>query len=117
MVPLLSEIARFLRYALTPETEVAAVKVEGFNHSKMYMVSHAELRGSPDAMTFTPATAAFGVNAEPKGAVWSITMPGCGQAKYILLTVWTGGNNYLNITRIAAFKKAASQSDRTDQTD
>ncbi len=102
---------------LNEETEVAAVKVDGLNHSKMYMVSHAELRGSPDAMSFTPATAAFGVDAEPKGATWSITMPGCGQAKYILLTVWTGGNNYLNITRIAAFKKAANQSERTDQTD
>jgi len=52
---------------------------------------------------------------EPKGAAWSITMPGCGQAKYILLTVWTGGNNYLNITRIAAFKKAASQSGQIRQ--
>lgn len=29
MVPLLSEIARFLRYLLTPETEVAAVQYSG----------------------------------------------------------------------------------------
>ncbi len=29
MVPLLSEIARFLRFLLTPETEVAAVQYEG----------------------------------------------------------------------------------------
>jgi hypothetical protein len=29
MVPLLSEIARFLRYLLTPETEVAAVQYAG----------------------------------------------------------------------------------------
>lgn len=29
MVPLLSEIARFLRYLFTPETEVAAVQYSG----------------------------------------------------------------------------------------
>jgi len=32
-------------------------------------------------------------------------MPGCGKAKYVLLSVWTGGNNYLNIKKIAVFKK------------
>lgn len=29
MVPLLSEIARFFRYLLTPETEVAAIQYDG----------------------------------------------------------------------------------------
>ncbi|MGI6354299.1 MAG: hypothetical protein ACOX6W_04300 [Lentisphaeria bacterium] len=87
------------------ETDVDAVRIEGVNHTKMFAVSHAELRSSSDAMTFTSATNAFGVDAEAKGANWSITMPGCGKAKYVLLSVWTGGNNYLNIKKIAAFKK------------
>jgi len=71
----------------------------------MYTVSCAELRGSSDAMTFTSATNAFGIDAESEDAAWSITMPGCGKAKYILLSVWTGGNHYLNLKRITAYRK------------
>ena len=90
---------------LNEETEVEAVRIEGSNLTKMYTVSCAELRGSSDAMTFTSATNAFGIDAESEDAAWSITMPGCGKAKYILLSVWTGGNHYLNLKRITAFKK------------
>lgn len=90
---------------LNEETDVEAVRIEGGNLTKMYAVSHAELRGSLDAMTFTSPANAFGVDAESEDAAWSITMPGCGKAKYILLSVWTGENNYLNLKKITAFKK------------
>jgi hypothetical protein len=90
---------------LNEETDVEAVRIEGGNLTKMYAVSHAELRGSLDAMTFTSPANAFGVDAESEDAAWSITMPGCGKAKYILLSVWTGKNNYLNLKKITAFRK------------
>lgn len=94
---------------LPDASEVAAVSVEGSRLSSMYAVSHAELSGSMDGLLFTPPGAAIAPDPERSGLPWELVLPGCGKARFLLVSVWTGANNYLNLRKIKVYKKDVSK--------
>lgn len=85
--------------------EVAAVTVQGSNHSGMYSVSHAELSGSLDGLLFDEVSAIMPPLAGEAGPGWEIRLPGCGAARFLLVTVWTGPNNFLNLCKIKVYRQ------------
>ncbi len=83
-----------------PET-VSAIKVYGQNLNGIYRVLKAAAEYGEDEISMEPAGEAISISdAEKKKRDWTITVP-CGKkAQFVKVTVWTGPNNYLNITEI-----------------
>lgn len=94
---------------LSETTDVAAVSVDGSRLSGMYGVSHAQLSGSPDGWVFAPPGMAVVPAPQGAGPSWQLTLPGCGPSRFLLVSVWTDPNKYLNLRKIKVFRKAAGR--------
>lgn len=93
---------------LPETTDVAAVSVDGSRLSGMYGVSHGQLSGSLDGWVFASPGLAVAPAAQTSGVGWQLVLPGCGPARFLLVSVWTVPDKYLNLRKIRVFRKAAA---------